>query len=173
MSWLEKTPWLSLFILCTTYAVFGWSIASSVDTWIHSTLETVSNIGLFLEYELILLIFHLLALGVIVLISLFLTTPVAFITFFVQESISSDFKAVIAIFLWSFIAVLIFCFWNFFSDLLVMVSAGILAKLDLQKLGCKTWQVFVIIVLLAFLSFVVGVVSFEMKENDIFSYIGI
>ena len=173
MSWLEKTPWLSLFILCTTYAVFGWSIASSVDTWINLTLETVNNIGLFLEEQLIVMIIHLLALGIIILISLFLTTPVAFITFFVQESIGSDLKAVIAIFLWSFIAVLIFCFWSFFSDLLVMVSAGILVKLDLQKLGYKTWQVFFIIVLLAFLSFVVGVFSFEMKENFIFSYIGI
>jgi hypothetical protein len=169
MSWLEKTPWLSLFILCTTYAVFGWSIASSVDTWIHLTLETVNNIGWFLEEQLIVVIIHLLALGVIILISLFLTTPVAFITFFVQESISSDLKAVIAIFLWSFLAVLIFCFWNIFSDLLVMVSAGILAKLDLQKLGYKTWQVFFMIVILAFFSFGVGVVSFEMKENFIFS----
>ena len=165
MSWLEKTPWLSVFILFITYAVFGWSIASSANSWATLTLETVDSIGLFLEEQLVVIIIHLLALAVIIIISLALTTPVALITFFVQESISSDLRAVIAVFSWSFIVVLMFCFWDYFSDLLVMVSAGILVKLDLQKLGFKTWQVFLVILVLAFLSFLLGIISFEMKEN--------
>lgn len=165
MSWLEKTPWLSLLILCLTYAVFGWSISSSVDSWSDSILETAQNIDLLIEKELIAITIHLLALAVIVLISLFLTTPVALITFVFQESIDSDFKASIALFLWSFIAVIIFCFWNYFADLMVMISAGILVKLDLQKLGCKSWQVFLIIILGASLSFFFGVMSFAMKRN--------
>lgn len=169
MSWLEKMPWLSLFILFVTYTVFGWSVSSATDSWVHGILEINKNIDWFLEEELITHLIHLFALAVIIFISLFLTTPVALITFAFKKSIASDVKAFIWIFAWCFILVLMFCALDYFADLLVMISSAILVKLDLQNMGFKTWQVFSIIVILASSSFALGIIIFDMKPGLIFN----
>jgi hypothetical protein len=168
MSWLDKMPWLSLLILFITYAVFGWSVSSVADSWVQWILETGKNLDLFLEEKLISNTIHLFALAVIIVISLCLTTLVALITFAFEKSIGSDLKAFLSVFFWSFILVLMFCFLDYFADLLVMISAAILVKLDLQKIGCKTWQTFSIIVFLASLAFGFGVISFEMSRKFYF-----
>lgn len=170
-SWLEKFPWLSVLILFLTYAVFGWSISSKASLWTQWIVETGKNFDLVLEDSIAMISIHLLALAVIVLIALLLTTPIALITFVYKESISSNLKAVIAVFIWSFMLVIIVCFLDHFADLLVMISAAILVRLDLQKLGYKIWQTFFVIVCLASLGFAFGIIIFGLKNGFIFNNI--
>ena len=138
----NSLSWLSLLILFMTYAVFGWSISQASQSWAQWIVETGETFKFTLEEEVIILSIHLLALAVIVIVSLCLTIPIAVITWAFQRSLGSDLKAFISVFVWSFILVLIICSFNYFADLLVMICAALLVRLDLQKLGCKTWQIF-------------------------------
>lgn len=164
-SWLEKIPWLSLFLLFLTYAVFGWSISKQSHLWKESILDMAQNFGFSLEDDLIMISIHVLALAIIVLIALLLTTPITLVTFVYKESIGSNIKAVISVFIWSFVLVMILCFFDHFANLLVMISAAILVRLDLQKMGYKVWQVFFIIGGLAIIGFALGIISFELKNS--------
>lgn len=158
MSWLEKNPCLSIFILIITHVLFGWSIYDEAYSLINWIMATGVDINLLLEKELVIYLIHLLVLIIVIFVSLFLTTPVALITFVFKESIGSDIKATISVLLWSFFLVLIICYLNFFANLLVIISAGILVKLDLQKMGFKKWQVFLFIIILSSLSFSLGAI---------------
>lgn len=170
-SWLEKMPWLSLCILFLTYMLFGWSITEQALSWTELLLETGENINLLIEEDTILVSIHLIALATIIIITFFLTTPIALITFVYKESVGSDVKAFISVFVWSLFLVIIVCYFSFFADFFVMISAAILARFDLQKLGCKNWQTFIIILFLAISAFSVGVVSFQIKNSLIINNI--
>jgi hypothetical protein len=166
-SWLEKMPWLSLLILFITYMLFGWSITQKSESLIKVLLNTGENLNLLIEKDTILLAIHLLALATIIIITFFLTTPIALITFVYKGTISSDLTAIISVFGWSLLLVIIACYFSFFADFLVMISASILARLDLQKLGCKSRETFLIILILASIAFALGVFSFQIKNSFI------
>lgn len=165
MSWLDKSLWLSVSVLFLTYAVFGWSVSKEVEYWAESILNLGKNIDWLLEKQLVIYFLYVFYLFFIILVSLSLTFFIGLITFIFKESVDSDFKAFISVFVWSFILVFLFCFLDYFADLLVMISSVILVKLDLQKMGYQTWQTFFVIVLVTCFSFILGVVSFEMKGS--------
>lgn len=160
-SWLTKTPWLSSAVFLCTYGVFGWTLARKAGLWLIYFKERGESLNIFITDEILLLLIHLSALIVVILISLSLTTPVALITFVFEESVSSDLKAFIYIFLWSVLAVFILCSFDLFADLLVVISANLLLRLDLQNLSFKMWQIFVLIIFLATIAFASGVLLFE------------
>jgi hypothetical protein len=166
-SWLTKTPWLSFSVFLCTYGVFGWSLANQAELWLIYLQERGESITTSVEDEIILLLIRLTALMVVIFISLSLTTPVALITFVFEESVSSDLKAFIYIFLWSVLAVFILCSFDFFADLLVLISANILLRLDLQNLSLKMWQIFLLIIFLASIAFSSGVLLFDCIHKDI------
>lgn len=166
-SWLTKNPWLSFTIFLCTYGVFGWSIANRAELWLIYLKEGGKSIVTSVEDDLLLLLIRLTALMVIIVISLSLTTPVALITFVFEESVSSDLKAFIYVLLWSVLAVFILCSFDFFADLLVLISANILLRLDLQNLSLKMWQIFLLIIFLATSAFVTGILLFDYIHKEI------
>ena len=167
----NSLSWLSLLILFITYAVFGWSISQASQSWVQWIVETGETLEFALEEEFIILTIHLIAAAIIVIVSLCLTIPMALITLAFQKSLGSDLKAFISVFVWSFILVLIICAFEYFADLLVMISAALLVRLDLQKLGCKNWQIFLITVIVSSLAFALGIISFDLKDNLDIEYI--
>jgi hypothetical protein len=164
-SWLEKIPWLSVLILFITYAAFGWSISQASQSWIQSILETGQTLEFTLEEELVTLSIRLLALAAIVIISLLLTIPIAVITFTFQKSLRSDLTTFISSFVWCFLLVLMICSFDDFANLLVIISAALLVRLDFQKLGCTNWQIFLIILGVCSLAFALGMISFEFQHS--------
>lgn len=161
VSWLEGSFSLSFLLFFSTYTILGWAIASRVRSW-YSFLEE-KNLILFPEIgaDSWFFILKLLALGVIISISLIFTNPVGLISFIFEESINSDVKAFIAILFWSILFVVIFCYFHYFADLLVVTSANILFRMDLDKLKYQSWLVTLIIIMLALVSFSLGVFAFD------------
>lgn len=160
-SWLKKSSWLSLTIFFFTYGVFGWSFADLSRSWLVYLREIGESFNIFLEDELLLLLIRLIALIVIIAISLSLTTPIALLTFVFEETISSEVKAFLYILLWSIIAVFILSSFDVFADLLVVISANILLRIDLQKERFSTWKVFLLMIFFATLAFTGGVIAFD------------
>lgn len=165
-SWLVKTPWLSAIIFLCTYGVFGWSLADKAQSWLIYAREKSESLNIFIEDEILLLFLRISVLIIIILISLSLTTPIALMTFVFEESLSSDLKAFIYILLWSILAVFILCSFDFFSDLLVIISANILLRLDLQKLKLKLWQIIGIIIGFGSLAYTFGALLFDYLHQQ-------
>jgi hypothetical protein len=165
MSWLQKTPWLSLSIFMATYTVFGWSMARVAESWTSYLSKIGENWGWFIEEEAIFVSVHLLAIVVVILISFSLTIPIALVTFVFRESIGSNIKGLISILLCSLLFVFMISSLNYFADLLVMISAAILTRLDLLKLGCKNWQIFFIIFLLGSFACGLGIIIFRWQNH--------
>jgi hypothetical protein len=160
-SWLDKNILISLGIFLCTYGVLGWSIASIVESWASIINEHSIVTHFLLQDKVLLLIIKLLILAITVLVSLGLTSPLALMTFIFEESINSDLKAFIAIFVWSIILVFIFCSIDYFADLLVITSTNILLRLELQKSKFKNWQIFFVTLILAFIGFTLGMFLFN------------
>lgn len=160
-SWLNSNLLISLSLFLCTYTVLGWAIASTAGFWLFLLEQQNISLTFLIEQDSLLFIIKIVALFVIITISLFLSTPVALITFVFEESINSDIKAFIAILFWSVLLVFIFCSFEYFADLLVVTAVNILFRLDLQKLKYPRWVVRLIIFTLAFLSFMSGVYLFD------------
>ena len=58
---------------------------------------------------------------------------------------SSDMGAFFAIILGAFLAVVVFAWLHLFATCLLLISAGVLARLDIQISGWKNWRAFVIL----------------------------
>ncbi|WP_330205211.1 hypothetical protein [Cyanobacterium sp. Dongsha4] len=167
-SWLNSNLLISLCLFLCTYIVLGWAIASTAGFWLLLLKQQNISITFLIEQDSLLFVIKIIALFVIITISLFLSTPVALITFVFEESINSDIKAFIAILFWSVLLVFIFCSFEYFADLLVVTAVNILFRLDLQKLKYPRWVVRLIIFTLAFLSFMSGVYLFDhFNSSDI------
>lgn len=160
-SWLYGNLLISLILFVATYIVLGWVIASTAPFW--QKLFSAENITIaYLIYlRAFPLFFKLILLFLILGFSLFLTSPFSFIALFLEKSIDSDVKIFLSILFWSVILVFIFCSFDYFADLLVITSANLLLRMDLQKLGYPPWLVACIIVLIAIISFVIGFFCFE------------
>jgi hypothetical protein len=160
-SWLTKTPWLSLALFLCTYVTFGWSLADQSELWLLSLKEQTEGLNISIEGELSLFLIRLITFLVVITVSLSLSSPVTLMTFVVEEGSTSDFKALVYIFLWSIFGVFILCSFNFFTNILIIVSANILLRLDLQKLKLKIWQIFCLIIFSATVSFSSGLWLFD------------
>ncbi|ERN40691.1 hypothetical protein KR51_00026760 [Rubidibacter lacunae KORDI 51-2] len=111
-----KLPLISLILLYATYAVFGWRVSDAADAW------------------------QLVA-GVLVLgIDLILTAPLRFIRFAFGSWVSSDRNAFVAVIGVAFAAVFALTWLQHFIRLFVLLSAGALARLELQRCKFNRWQ---------------------------------
>ncbi len=163
MSWLQNSSRLSIIILFITYIIFGWSLSEKSSVFIKQILLVSENLGFILKQDYIYYFLLVLILGIIVIICLFLTTPITLVTFIFEETISTSIKAILSVFGWSFFLVILLCFFSYFLDFFVLISASILVKLDLKKMGFNNVQSSIIMIFLSWLAFLIGVISFNLK----------
>jgi hypothetical protein len=161
VSWLNTNLLLSFFLFFSTYGVVGWTIARVVNHWATIITEQNTIINLLIQKDFLPLIIKLLILFATVFISLILNSPLLLITLIFEESLNSDLKAFIAILFWSIVLVFIFCSFDYFSHLLVIISSNILLRLDLQKLKYKNWQVITFVLIVASTAFSLGFILFD------------
>ncbi len=121
---MKKNSWLSLTLLFVTYFIFGWKL-SEFDIPPHLT--------------------WFLAVASILVLAIALSFPLKDTKSFMMRWFSSDVGAFLSIILGAFVAVIVVAWLHLFVTCLVLISAGALARLDIQLSGWKNWRAFAIL----------------------------
>jgi uncharacterized protein YacL len=155
MVWLKKAPWISGFLLLLTYGVFGWIYSKWVIVEIdHGRLlnalenntETNTLFGLGIFW--------------ILLIAAAITAPIALMGISMTYSLKTEGRIFVSILLGTLAFSIIIQSLDYFTRFLVLVSAAMLMKLDLQLLGCKKWTSSAIVAIFCLLGFGGGILAF-------------
>ncbi|EAZ92716.1 hypothetical protein [Crocosphaera chwakensis] len=163
-----RFPFLCIALVVLTYASFGWYIGQSASSWSLWLASQGESWGWILEDETIFFLLHILAGSLVLLITISLIAPVAIITILFGSSFQSDNKAIIAVLLWSFVIVITLRWITFFAHFFLLLSAAILAKLELQKLGYPQWKVISILIFICFGGFILGLLgSYDFDINNL------
>ena len=125
---MKKKSWVSLTLLFVTYFTFGWKL-SEFDVPPHQA--------------------WFLALASILLLDIFLSFPMRKTKALIRGWFSSDIGAFLAIIVGAFVAVVVFAWLHLFATSLLLISAGVLARLDIQISGWKNWRAFVVLTTLS------------------------
>ena len=117
---MKKIPWSSLAILFVTYSTFGWTLSNSdtnLTVWIFAVVA-------------------------VLLLSGILTAPLTNAKTLIFRWFRTDVGAFLSIITTAFFAVVVVAWLHLFATGLVLLSAGALARLDIQTSGFKKWQGF-------------------------------
>jgi hypothetical protein len=131
---LKKLPKLSLMLLLVTYTALGWILSASKSPW----------------YTL------LLAAALVLLLAETLAAPFSNIRKIILRTLSSDINAFVIVLVVSFLAAAIVIWIDIVIRFLVLVSAGLLARLDLYRAGLGQWQAFWILTVICLIGFALG-----------------
>ena len=129
---MKKIPWLSLALLMVTYTTLGWVLAAS--PW----------------YTL------LLTLALILLLAEILAYPFSNVRKGLVYSISTDTRAFILAISMAFFTALLVIWIHIVVHALVVIAAGLLARLDLLTAGFSDWQTFRILSVFSLAGFGLG-----------------
>jgi hypothetical protein len=155
MVWFKKIPWVSGILLLLSYGVFGWlysgwAIAKleggNLLSSLTSATETTTLFGLGLVW--------------ILLIATVIIGPIALMTIGISYSLKTETRIFLAILFGAFAFSIIIQKMSFFARFLVLVSAAMLMKLDLQLIGCKKWVSTLIVAIFCLLGFGGGILAF-------------
>ncbi|MGF1539787.1 MAG: hypothetical protein ACFCU5_04935 [Pleurocapsa sp.] len=114
-----------------------------------------------LETELALRILYGLGTILIMLVALIFTAPISLITISFNSWLKSDFGAFLSIFIGAFAFTIIVQRIDHFAELLILLAAALLVKLDLQLLGCRKWLSCSIVTFFGLLGFIGGILAFD------------
>jgi hypothetical protein len=118
---MKKNSWLSLTLLFLTYFCLGWKLS---------------------EFDVPPHLVWFLSVAVSLLLSVVLSFPLRDTKTLIMRWLSTDLGAFISIIIYSFIAVIVVTWLHLFTTCLVLISAGSLARLDIQISGFKKWRSF-------------------------------
>ncbi len=157
MLWFKKMPRLSSILLLLTYGVFGWSYTA----W--GTLAIESG-GLFRVLEKDLATIFLYSVGgiLIILLAIAFTAPISLMTISLSTWLRSETRAFLSIFIGAFVFALIVQKITLFANFLLLLSAALLVKLDLQLAGFKRWFSWLLLTALCLLGFAGGILAFNI-----------
>jgi len=120
LSIIKKLPWVSLTLVLLTYSVFGWILSQ----------ENLSTFA-----WLIIII------SVLILVAA-ITTPWSKAVKYVRVLFNTKLKSFGFAVLGAFLFFLIFAEFRIFLDIMLIISATILVRLDFQMAGLKETQAF-------------------------------
>ena len=121
---MKKNSWVSLTLLFVTYFTFGWKL-SEFDVPPHLT--------------------WFLAIASILVFAVALSFPLRDIKALIMRWFSSDLGAFLSIIVGALVAVVVFAWMHLFATCLLLISAGALARLDIQISGWKNWRAFAVL----------------------------
>lgn len=130
----KKVTWVALVLLLVTCLSLGWDL---------------------FEANLYLLSKGIICFGLIIL-CLCLTTPIKLLQQPITTWFASDFRTFLSIVLGSCLIVVIATSVETFTQLLLLSSATLLARIELRTAHFKDWQAFVILVLVSFSGLGIG-----------------
>jgi len=121
---MKKKSWVSLTLLFVSYFTFGWKL-SEFDVPPHQT--------------------WFVALASILVLDIVLSFPMRKTKALIRGWFSSDIGAFLAIIVGAFVAVVVFAWLHLLAPSLLLISAGVLARLDIQISGWENWRAFVVL----------------------------
>ncbi len=135
---------MSLGLTFLTHAVAGWQVASWDSSWSAWLMVAI----------------------LILLVTWGLTTPFNFFNNFFSRWLQSDAQTLVSFsFLILVVIGVLLLTWIFlFVKVLLMICAGILASLSLQEVGYKKWRSFLLLTLLSWAGYSVGLVSYQLMH---------
>ena len=131
---MKKLPWASLALLLLTYITFGWILYAWTLSW-RAWLLTAF---------------------LVVLIVLALAFPLRSIQIFFAGALRTDTRALIFILALSFFAVVLLTWFQTFVRVLVLLSSGLLARLDLHNADFKEVPTFAIMTIVSLVGLGLG-----------------
>jgi hypothetical protein len=172
MTWFRQFPWLSLLLLLIVYSVLGFYLGEQGPQLIYWVIAQGQFWGWAIDEKMAIKL--LFAIGAILALgfTLLLATPMALTKLFVGNSLKSDNQAILTFLGWSLASVFFFRWISFFLQVLVLVSATILARLDLYRLKLKDWQVFLVLLLICLGGFELGMLTFNYYHSSTEAHVG-
>ena len=155
MTWLRKSPVVSLFLLLLTYGVEGWLYGS----WTIFFLEN-SDFYAHLAITTRLSILYGAAVGIILLCVVVLAAPISLVAMSIDNWLKSDIRAFLSIFLGAFAFTIIVQKVDYFARFAVLAASALLLRLDLQLLGFNRWLCTLCLVIFCWLGFTGGILAF-------------
>ncbi|NEO51661.1 MAG: hypothetical protein F6K54_00225 [Okeania sp. SIO3B5] len=138
---MKLIPLLSLILLLISYSILGWRLANTQASQL----------------------LYLTVIAAIFLLDIILTVPLPNFKRIIEPWFQSDITTFISVIFCAFLFV-VFIRWITISvDALVLISAGILVRLDTQFCGFKTWQSFVILLIISEASLGLGILLYRLK----------
>lgn len=139
---MQKLPWLSLLLLLAAYSIFSWFLIQTIGT-----------------------LAWLLVVGVALAQALLLTTWLNGLKRFAQLWLRSDVGYFTLILILALGSTMALVWFRTFGYCLVLVSAELLARLDLQNAGCNRLQAMLILTLVSWLGVGLGWIA---TQNPLF-----
>ncbi len=141
---LDDTMWrsivISFILLLLACAIFGWVLSTSTEAfWVW-----------------------LIAGSFLLLMDAGLTAPLTLIEVFFGSWLASDKRAFVTVLLSSLGFVFALTWFHIFVRVLVLLAAGTLFRLDLQRANFPRWQALSILLLTCILGYAIGIMTHEM-----------
>lgn len=175
----KKLPLQSLALLLISYMVFGWYLSSpgapriSQLAWVCPQLERLiairepitelhhytclAAIELAVQRNLIGII---MTVGWIFLLSLLFMSPLTSFSRFITRWFKSDTVAFLSICMMASLAAVVLFWLHVFIQILLIVAAETLARLDIQTLGLDEWQAFWLLSTASLIGLAVGWIGY-------------
>lgn len=167
MLWYDKRPlWrfmVLLLLMPAIYSVFGWTIAQRGEAWSQwlTASSPLEKFNIILEEKTARRILYGVALAIILGTTFGLTIMSKPLIGLLGSCFRSDITAIVAVLIWSLMIALIICFLNYFAELILLLGAAILGRLELQEAGYNSWQICTILTAICVWSFVIGLLGFD------------
>ncbi len=120
MSIIKRLPWLSLTLVLLTYSVFGWILS---------------------QEKLPIFVWGLIIVSIFVLVA-GLTTPWSQTIKYIKVLFDTKFKSFMLAIVGAFLFFLVLARFRIFLDIILIISATILVRLDFQIAGLRQIQTF-------------------------------
>ncbi|MFZ4667218.1 MAG: hypothetical protein ACOYME_12400 [Prochlorotrichaceae cyanobacterium] len=135
---LFRFPYLSLTLLLVTYAVFGWQWLDRAERWNEH-----------LSFHYFLLIFWSALALITFLVTGLMTAPLGGLRSWLLKWFQSDTRSFIAAMGLTLVGVIFIVNLNITLDLMILITALMLARLELQDRKFNEWLTFWILLLVA------------------------
>jgi len=137
---MRKIPWVSFILLLLACAVFGWVLSTATEAfWVW-----------------------LIAGSFLLLMDAGLTAPLTLIEIFFGSWLTSDKRAFVTVLIFAFGFVFAITWIHIFARVLVLLAAGTLFRLDLQRAKFRRWQALTILLLTCVVGYAIGIFTHEL-----------
>ncbi|PSO47310.1 MAG: hypothetical protein BRC33_13080 [Cyanobacteria bacterium SW_9_44_58] len=151
---MRQFPWVSFLILLLACANFGWILSSYTSTNAQFMFGWIKN----LNSELLT---WMIAGSLLLLMDMGLTAPVTLIEVFFGSWLTSDKRAFLTVLVLAFGVAVALTWIYLFGRILVLLAAGTLFRLDLQRAKFKRWQALTILLFTCMIGYAIGILSHE------------
>lgn len=131
---MRRFPFLSLGLLLTAYATFGWFLYRETAPWLIWFAVIVFTLGQ----------------------ALLLTTFATGLRIFIRKWLRSDIGYFSIVILSALSIAFVLVWYHTFAYVLIVIASELLARLDLQSAGYDAWQTLSILTIVSILGLAVG-----------------